>query len=321
MSAFQKLSDFIDESLSEVIRHTEKPDNLFHYTSQSAFQSIVSKGELWLTNVRTMNDPWEGSFGVAVIRRLLAKFPDKYPNLIDIVERSYSNNSFYVDEFLKYRRPTYLMSFSRQPDFLPDWINYGANGSGLCVQFPREKLVPAIVEILQEKPFVALFPVFYFSQDEIGANDENKDFVSALYTMADKIEDLVDHEPDGSAQVLKPLALDAFMIFAVMIKSVFHQAENEWRLIVRQTGDDNTENIDSVMLGQSLRTIYKIHFPDRRLGESPLTVNQLGSIIDVVFTGPKLRNSGIEQAIWMLTLKRWKKGVRILPSDGALVPD
>ena len=50
---------------------TETPETLYHYCSTAAFQSIVEKRELWLTDLSLSNDNLEGKWAV---RRYLDSF-------------------------------------------------------------------------------------------------------------------------------------------------------------------------------------------------------------------------------------------------------
>ena len=62
-------------SLAVRPRRVEQPtDPLFHYTSAHAFEGILSRGELWLSNAAYLNDEEELSYPASLARSVLSKF-------------------------------------------------------------------------------------------------------------------------------------------------------------------------------------------------------------------------------------------------------
>ena len=314
MDIFESLNSVVNQALSSIYETIPKPDYLFHYTSQKALLSMITKGELWLTGIRTMNDPREGTFGIDVIQRLLAG-NTVTQDIVDIIS-NYKNRGL-VEDHLEYMRPTYITSFTTEEDSLPDWVSYGSDGRGVSIKFKRLELLPLINKALEDKPFQVLFPVFYFSSGPMLFNEANRPLINNLLEAAAQMADLIKQAPPESLNVLKALIFDSLMIFATMIKTDFHKRENEWRLIIRLRGPGELQNVD-VIDGQNLRTIYKVLFPEHELYSSGPKISQMGSVVESIYIGPRTRNTGLEHAIRTLTYKRWGGWSHVLPSAGIL---
>ena len=73
MEEYGKINDSIDELFRSLYSRIEKPPLIYHYTNQNSFLQMVTSGELWLSNIRHLNDPLESIFGIDVIQDILQK--------------------------------------------------------------------------------------------------------------------------------------------------------------------------------------------------------------------------------------------------------
>ena len=115
---------------------TETPNTLYHYCSTAAFQSIVEKNELWLTDLSLSNDRLEGKWALERLRIYLQTFETREERII-----TGTLLALLQDETL-----CLGSCFSTKRDTLSQWRGYGSDGRGLCISFSAEALKRAIEE-------------------------------------------------------------------------------------------------------------------------------------------------------------------------------
>lgn len=105
------------------------PDNFFHYTDAAAVKSILEKGELWLSDIRFLNDTKEMHDGIVYVLQALK---DTIPELD--IDKGYI---LYARDFLQDAiehhaslgindTPSFVCSFSKAGDQLSQWRAYGS---------------------------------------------------------------------------------------------------------------------------------------------------------------------------------------------------
>jgi hypothetical protein len=117
----------------------EMSESLFHYTDVGAVKAILEKRELWLTDLRFLNDAQELNDGVVYISDALRKlgktsaWRDKYfDESISQLTSSFDDHiSIWIDD-----EPTFVCSFSSAGNQLSQWRAYG----GYAIEFDRELL-------------------------------------------------------------------------------------------------------------------------------------------------------------------------------------
>ncbi len=116
---------------------------LFQFTNLEGFKGILSSRSLWFTNLSTLNDPRELTFGLARVRPLLEEIVsanrDFEPSLIrPVLEHCY-----------RFVRVTelYSCSFCPSGDLMPMWQQYGADGTGIAVGFRPSAITSMPVRI------------------------------------------------------------------------------------------------------------------------------------------------------------------------------
>lgn len=129
-------------------------ERVFHYTSMEAFLALLSSVEkssdkksfvFWATNIFFLNDPQEYTYGQTVLMKILKDI--EYEKGIEHNIRLSALFSIYpeksYDEWLEFIREDickkgespYVVSFSRNEDSIPMWLNYGNDGKGICMAF------------------------------------------------------------------------------------------------------------------------------------------------------------------------------------------
>ena len=95
-------------------------DSLFHYTDVGAVKSIIERKELWLTDIRFLNDSQELNDGVVFVLDALSKMKVEVEGgalvrqAIDELINAFDNHiSSWIDD-----QPTFVCSFSKSGDQL-----------------------------------------------------------------------------------------------------------------------------------------------------------------------------------------------------------
>lgn len=106
---------------------------LYHYTDFNAMSGIISNGEIWLWNLRRMNDAQEMQY---FINQLKKNVKTLLPQEFHIkAEQLFEEN---LKDFSKLS--SYAACFSEYADDAAQWARYGKNGMGVCIAFDMELL-------------------------------------------------------------------------------------------------------------------------------------------------------------------------------------
>lgn len=138
---------------------------LFHYTDVGAVRSILEKCELWLTDIRFLNDSQELNEGVTHILEELGADIYNESFLESAREMLLSDLGGHISHYVNIM-PTFVGSFSQARDALSQWRAYG----DYAIEFDSDKMD------------IDLFQCVY---DEEGRRREIESMVSsALYGVA-----------------------------------------------------------------------------------------------------------------------------------------
>ena len=129
-------------------------ERVYHYTTMNAFLKLLesiensSKKESFVfqaSNIFFMNDPQELIYGQKVLTEVLEDIEiDKHvPDDICLStlfrKRKEKSEEEWLPKLLdgihKRNESPYVISFSRNDDSLPMWLNYGDGGKGVCLAF------------------------------------------------------------------------------------------------------------------------------------------------------------------------------------------
>lgn len=122
-----------------------------HYTSIDTFISILESTNIWAANLRNMNDPNEGAFGLDRLRNLIQK---QYDTCL-------SNSTPDLDCF--------SVSFSLEDDVLSQWQAYANDGTGVSIGFDLDMLDQFITPTIDTVPFTSqIVNVKYGDEDFLG---------------------------------------------------------------------------------------------------------------------------------------------------------
>lgn len=123
---------------------------LYHYTSISAFRSMVERKELWLTYYKNVKDSKEIVLGLNIIQEeILKKFPE------------HLNHSFF-EPYLNVTNlapEQYMLCLCNFPDNDHLWQEYADHYAGIAIGFDAEYF--ALLTQKKTNRIVDLFPVNY----------------------------------------------------------------------------------------------------------------------------------------------------------------
>lgn len=159
-------------------------DNLFHYTDVGAVKAILEKRELWLTDIRFLNDSQELNDGVEYILEALNSYIPDGSVSGDYLERAQEMLTASIAEHIpRYVdvEPTFVCSFSEAGDQLSQWRAYG----NYAIEFERD----TIEEDLH---------LFHCIYDESNKKDVAVEMVSdAVYGVAKELQEYGSFGPDS----------------------------------------------------------------------------------------------------------------------------
>ncbi len=102
---------------------------LYHYTTMSSFDSMLKSNEIWLGNVKYMNDGKETDYFFDILKSTLkTKYSVDVDDLIDNRIRLYKDEA------------KYAFCLSKNKDDAAQWSRYAQEGHGLCLVFDSDKI-------------------------------------------------------------------------------------------------------------------------------------------------------------------------------------
>ena len=131
----------IDELFSRTI-----PDKVWHYTTLSALEGILSSGRMWATDCRFTNDRTEfvhakdiaeGCIESLQFSGSMSTFPSL--NLLRMLNLAFDRGALSPLE-----NEVFLVSFSEARDLLTQWYQYADGGRGVSIAFDLRNVRPPV---------------------------------------------------------------------------------------------------------------------------------------------------------------------------------
>lgn len=115
---------------------TARPELLLHYTCPNGFRGIIESGEIWCTDIRDVNDPREGDYGLDVIQSVV----DRNRTLIDeeFTEVILNSKSLFG---LKKFWSVYIACFCSSGEQPYMWSTYACDRTGFAIGFNYDTLI------------------------------------------------------------------------------------------------------------------------------------------------------------------------------------
>jgi len=130
----------------------ELPPKLYHYTSQKGLLGIIQNRELWMSNIRYLNDSSEFSYTLELVKKELdiqiksLKTNELRGLFTEYTKSEIKNNilSLIKDVLNGYQDDNdiniYIFSLSKLKDDLNQWRGYCPDEGRFCIEFDSNKL-------------------------------------------------------------------------------------------------------------------------------------------------------------------------------------
>lgn len=247
---------------------------LSHYTDLGAFIGILSKGQLWASNIRFLNDSREMEFGLDTAKELFKDFLRLYPGEVPKQFRRF-------DPITGNTIPdVYACCFCEEGDMLSQWRGYGLSRQSVSIQFDYTAL-----EYMTGTRKQSLTKVIY-------GKSEARKYLREQLTMDgvsfSEVEDLLD---DTTAANFNKVRTQTIFRHAPRFKDDGFREEREWRIIITD-GEANP----SYRVGNNVVIPYRIFegempFPPSDLpSRLPITSITIGPGKDLALTEKSVRH-------------------------------
>jgi hypothetical protein len=123
--------DSIGSASEDMILWLPTIPNLSHYTNLDGVLGILTNDDLWLTHTRYCNDEAEMTHGLRIARNVIEEEQGKAGDTKRVEYLSALSKLLQSNEV----DPVYVCCFCEQPDLLSQWRAYGANATGVSLEF------------------------------------------------------------------------------------------------------------------------------------------------------------------------------------------
>lgn len=213
----------------------------YHYTNASSLISILRNKEVWLSNVRFMNDTSELRYAVDLLRTTSSSkvYPD--PVIASAVKEHISKHM--IPKLNERTSRQFVLSFSLDPDSLHLWNYYGKN-DGYALAVNIEELMANVADhsvCLKDGDDYTFSRYSFMHGKVLYAPDLQSQFTSeAIDTLMTLIQvgTTLRRDPDLRTYA-NALTSFAFILYAALynMKSKLHEVENEYRIVVIPDSD------------------------------------------------------------------------------------
>lgn len=132
-------------------------NTLYHYTDFNAMRGIITNGEIWLWNLRRMNDSQEMQYFIKELKIAVKKLLSQ--SEFECMEKLFAEN---LRDFNSLS--SYAACFSEYADDAAQWARYAKNGMGVCIAFNKD-----LLSKIGEKGHAPLYKVNYSRNcDDLG---------------------------------------------------------------------------------------------------------------------------------------------------------
>ena len=139
LDQFEDAADKIIEPLVQDPEAKKTPHAIYHYTNDVGLRGILETGQLWLTDVFSLNDPSELNHGFSLMLKVLMS------KVVSPEGRKFAEGLLAFSKQGGVRRTGnyFVCCFSACKDDLGQWRAYADNGRGYVLGFDTRKLESA----------------------------------------------------------------------------------------------------------------------------------------------------------------------------------
>ena len=128
--------------------------SLYHYTDFFALQGIIENHEIWLNNIKCMNDTKEIWHLIETIEKAVL---DECCEQKEKVKNLFFNQKTKLDPF-----QIYSFSLTSLKNDAAQWERYGGHGAGVCLEFDAKKLNDIMWKNSNFDTYNSLTPNWYY---------------------------------------------------------------------------------------------------------------------------------------------------------------
>ncbi len=208
----QSMLDTFEKYLYQTVFPMQPPENIYHYTTQKGILGIVSRLEMWATQVHFLNDKNEVFLTFKLLERELRKQADKVQSqAMKVVLNDIKRNLSRIDQ-----GHICIASFCEEKDLLSQWRGYGNQGKGYAIGFNLKELT----QIAKRQHFV-IWPCVYNPALQM-------ELVS--YLIDSWCREFGNNKPVHHEKMLNVINTSVCQL-APIIKDESFSEEKEWRLV------------------------------------------------------------------------------------------
>lgn len=139
LDQFQAEADKIIEPLVEGLEAKKPPTTIYHYTGDAGLRGILETGQLWLTDVFSLNDPSELNHGFSLMLKVLMS------KAVSPESKKFAEglSAFSKQGGIRSTGNYFVCCFSAREDDLGQWRAYADNGRGYVLGFDTRELESA----------------------------------------------------------------------------------------------------------------------------------------------------------------------------------
>lgn len=244
---------------------------IFHYCSTQSALSILKSHEIWMTNIRNMNDGNE-TIGVYKIFFDLLKKYDKM-NFLDIMYKfADTPGSIQLYETCLGAYSEHVVCFSKDPDSVSQWVSYADDGYGLAIGFDEDR-----IKSISNNNFITYQKISYANEKDI------QKFIPDIYKI------LINHLSNNGLDMMNRAMEQIKNIYpsGIACKTKHYANENETRLIYKH-------NDDSKDLHDGWRIKECQAYAKRNLINTYIPLEFPKDIIRKIVIGPKYQKNYFE---------------------------
>jgi len=235
---------------------SDKPKSLYHYTTFEGLLGIIDSEELWMTDLKFLDDPSEILHGHTIIRGVINSLKEENNE-----KNTFSDNEIDALSFLegKYEDPfvcpVYSVSFCEEKDLRSQWKGYSKGETGCSIEFNVNEVRN---NKIQDKVRPLLGKVLY-------KNDDKEDAVKKL------IESMIKTRVSLNNDNILYLILNRLYALSLFMKGLEFEEEKEWRAVFLMEQEQD----------------FKRELRSGDLSCVKLPIKKLQDVVSEIMTGPK----------------------------------
>jgi len=173
---FNREAEDIVNAFLATLEACQPPPIIYHYTNDVGLRGILETGQLWFSDIFTLNDPSELKHGLSFALNILDDKAASGPPESKLFAR---NLSSFVEQGGAQKSGHYFMcSFSSCGDDLGQWRAYADNGRGYALGFHANALEGAFAK--HTAPVKKAFPVIY---NDVQLIEIHRKIVGAMFDL------------------------------------------------------------------------------------------------------------------------------------------